>query len=111
MTRCDADPDELQGDADAIARAKTVAALAVLRQAGHPLEGAFDFLVTEDVRCAADVARVTRVSANEEAGHSTCMRCFSRVTQRRSFHLSCLNGFPGPYVKGARAQPPQFSSH
>jgi inosine triphosphate pyrophosphatase len=73
VTRCDADPEEVQGGAEHIARAKTAAALALLRAAGHPLEGSFDFLVTEDV----------------------------------SFHLGCLNGFPGPYVKGAwgHAQP------
>ena len=50
MTRCDADPEEVQGSAEAIARAKTAEALRVLRRTGHALEGTYDWLVTEDVR-------------------------------------------------------------
>jgi|APGre2960657444_1045066.scaffolds.fasta_scaffold00098_17 inosine triphosphate pyrophosphatase len=66
LTRCDVDPEEVQGSCDDIARQKTLTALRLAREQGVELSGA-DYFMTEDV----------------------------------SFHLDCLNGFPGPYVKGA----------
>jgi len=69
LTRCDADPTELQAPADDIARAKVGEAHRLLQQPGQLLAPgcapAYDWLLAEDV----------------------------------SFCLDCLNGFPGPYVK------------
>jgi hypothetical protein len=59
VTRCDADPEEVQGRVDDIARAKTAAALRLLRERGHALGAEHDFLLTEDVR---------RVRAGARAG-------------------------------------------
>jgi hypothetical protein len=90
VTRCDADPEEVQGRADEIALAKAAAALRLLRAAGQPLEGSFDFLVTEDVRHgrgrrgAARCAACPRLRAADthKCALTTLLRCCAASTWR-----------------------------